>query len=109
MKKWKADLQESIELDERQNIAQGATRSLINTSIIEANYKVLLRWYMVPTRLASYVPDASPLCFPGYGQEGTMYHIWWRCPKVRRYWIRVYNFIYTLTQINLVKSRRDLC
>ena len=62
---------------------------------------------MVPFRLASFVPDASPLCFRGCGLEGTMYHIWWKCPRVRRYWIRVYNFIYTLTQINLIKSPKQ--
>lgn len=107
MLKWEADLQENIELDEWHVIAQEASKSLINTSIIETNYKVLLRWCMVPARLATYVPTASPLCFRSCGQEGTMYHVWWQCPKVRRYSIRVYNFIYTLTQVNLVKSPKQ--
>lgn len=84
-------------------IAQAASKSLINTSVIEANYKVILRWYMVQTRLATYVLGASPKCFRGCGQDGTIYHIWWQCPKVQRFWIRVYNFIFILTQINLIK------
>lgn len=103
MKRWEADLQESIELDEWHKKGQGATKSIINISLI-ANFKVLMRWYMVPARLATFLPEASPRCFCGCGQLGTMYHIWWQCPKVRRYWIRVYNFIYTLTQVNLIKS-----
>lgn len=56
---------------------------------------------MVPTRLATY--GASPKIFRGCRQDGTTYHIWWQCPKVRRFWIRVYNLIFTLTQINLIK------
>ena len=81
-----------------------AYASYLNTSLIEANYKVLLRWYMVPTRIASYVPGASSLCFRGGGMEGTVLHVWWACPRVKRFWICVYNFIYSLTQVNLRKS-----
>lgn len=51
MKRWEADLQESIDLDEWHNLAQGAMKSIINTSLIEANFKVLLKWYMVLARL----------------------------------------------------------
>lgn len=40
MEKWETDLQENIELIEWHNMAQVASRSLINTSIIEANYKI---------------------------------------------------------------------
>lgn len=64
MARWEADLQESIELEEWHTIAQGASKSIINTSMIEANYyNVILRWYMVPARLATFIPGASPLSF----------------------------------------------
>lgn len=107
MKRWEADLQESIKLDEWYTIAQGATKSIIVTSLIEANNKIIMRWYMVLASLATFIPEASPRCFRGCGRLGTMYHVWWQCPKVRHYWIRVYNFMYTLTQVNLVKSPRQ--
>lgn len=104
MQKWEQDIEETMEMDTWYNTAQLASKGYINTSLIEANYKVLLRWYMVPARIATYIPGASPLCFRGCGGEGTIYHTWWSCPKVRRYWIRIYNFIYSLTQVNLTKS-----
>lgn len=63
-----------------------------------------MRWYMVPTRIAAYVPGASSSCFQGCGMEGTVLHIWWSCPKVKCFWILIYNFIYSLTQVNLLKS-----
>lgn len=77
MVKWEQDRQENLKLEEWQSIAQAASKSLINTSIIETNYKVLLRWYMVLTRLATYILGASPKCFRSCGQDGTIYNIWW--------------------------------
>lgn len=100
-------LNESLEMDEWQVLVQNASRSLINTLIIEANYKVLLRWYMVPVRLTSYVPGASPHCFRGCGQEGKAFHTWWQCPMVRHYRILVSFFIYSLAQVNLQKSLKQ--
>ena len=107
MLRWEEDLQETFDLNKWCELAETASKSLINTSIIEANYKVLLRWYMVPARLATFVHGATPNCFRGCGQVGTAYHIWWSCPKVRRFWIRVYNFIYSLTQLNMTKSAKQ--
>lgn len=102
MVKWEQDIQEGLERDWH-SIALPALRPLINTSIIEANYKVLLRWYMVLARLVTYIPGASSKCFRGCGQEGTAYHIWWQFPKVKRFWVRVYNSIFSVTQMNLTK------
>lgn len=36
--------------------------------------------------------------------EGTVLHTWWSCPKVKRFWIHIYHFIYSLTQVNQIKS-----
>lgn len=43
--------------------------SQINTFLIEAVYKVILRWYMITARLVWWVPEASSLCFRGCGQD----------------------------------------
>lgn len=104
MQKWEQDLEISLEVEVWSKMVQCAFRSYINTSLIEAYYKVLMRWYMVPVRVATYVPGASPQWFRGCGMDGTMFHIWWTCPKVRKFWIRTYKFIYSLTQVNLIKS-----
>lgn len=66
--KWEEDLDDHLQ---RHKLVQRTSKSLIKTSINKANYKVLLCWYMVPTKLASYVPGASPKCFTGCRQEGT--------------------------------------
>lgn len=36
-------------------------------------------------------------------QDFSVLHLWWACSKVRHFWIRTYNFIYSLPQVNLPK------
>lgn len=33
-----------------------------------------------------------------------MYHIWWQCPLVTRFWIRVFNLINSVTGVNIRRS-----
>lgn len=81
---------------ERSCLSSLSLKVNINTSIIELNHNVLLRWCMVPSRVA-------PNCFRD------IWDIWWMCSKVRRLCIRAYNFIYSVTQTNIKKSlRQDL-
>lgn len=71
-------------------------RGILNTSLVEVNYKVLSRCYLVPARLARLHPGISPLCFRGCGREGTMFHVWWTHPKVQRFWIRIFTLVYSI-------------
>lgn len=61
-------------------------KGILNISLIEANVKLLTIWYYVPSRLATIYPEASPLCFRGCNLVGSMFHIWWTCPRIRSYW-----------------------
>lgn len=79
-------------------------KRILNTSLVEANYKVLSRWYLVLKRLAKIYLNASPVCFRVCGQEGTMLHIWWTCLKVKRFWIRIFNLVYSVTRLNIRKN-----
>lgn len=56
--------------------------------MLESNYKSLLRWYLVATRVAKMHSAASPTCFRHCGQMGTMYHIWWQYSIIiYKFWI----------------------
>lgn len=103
MGKWEQALGETMAAEEWGKLAQYNSRC-INTSLIEANYKGFLRWYMAPVWLASCVPGASSSCYRGCGQKGMIVNTWWTWPKVKRFWIHTYNFIYSLTQISLIKA-----
>lgn len=77
----------------------------LNSMLVVIQLFKWLKHYMVPVGIASYVLAAYPLCFRGCGQKRVAFHIWWQCLKVRRFSIWVYNFIYSLTQVHLIKSR----
>lgn len=53
---------------------------------MEAFYKVLNRWYLVPSRLAKFIPSYLAHCFHSCSEQGTHMHIWWTCPIVQTFW-----------------------
>lgn len=57
-------------------LLEQAYKGIINVSLIEANVKVLTRWYYVPSRLATIYPDSSPLCYRGCNLVSSMFHMW---------------------------------
>uniref|UniRef100_A0A803KB25 Reverse transcriptase domain-containing protein n=1 Tax=Xenopus tropicalis TaxID=8364 RepID=A0A803KB25_XENTR len=101
---WERDLGQTLEEKDWFVIWDQTAHNSINTSLLEAGYKVLLRWYLVPSRLHKINNQCDPQCFRKCGSEGTVYHIWWQCSRVQRFWTRVYQMIYSVTGINLPKS-----
>lgn len=57
------------------------------------SHKINLRWYLTPSRIARFHPQASPLCWRRCGQAGTLLHMLWGCPKLGSYWTDVYSLI----------------
>ena len=104
MEAWERDLQETWSLDEWHKVGTRAYKGLLNVSLIESNLKVLMRWYLVPSRLASMFPTASPLCFRDCQAQGTMLHIWWDCPKIRGFWNKIFNLIRKVTGVPVEKN-----
>lgn len=76
---WEKDINIMLELTEWQEIANNLSKMSINTNLVEFNYKTMLRWYLVLTRIERMYPTASQACFRHCGQLGTMYHVWWQC------------------------------
>lgn len=97
---WEADLGETIDENIWSKWSTMVHKGILNTSLVEANYKVFSRWYLVTTRITKIYPDASPHCFRGCGPEGTMLHTWWTCPKIKRFWIRIFNLVYSMTGVH---------
>lgn len=91
------DMEISWEPVEWSQAFQRSYRGILNISLIEANLKILTSWYYVPSRLAVIYLEASPLCFRGCDLEGTMFHIWWTCPRVRFYWKKVFHTLRKIT------------
>lgn len=47
-----------------------------NIEIRQSFYKVISRWYMTPRKLV--------------GDVGDMLYIWWSCPHLKKYWLKIH-------------------
>ena len=95
---WSKDLQITLDREDWIGIWNRTKSSSQNIIALEANYKVLMRWYLVPARISKFLPSYPAGCFRGCGERGTHEHIWWSCPIVRRFWIAIFQIASTLLQ-----------
>lgn len=99
---WGRDLQESWYLEDCNKYYFWSFRGVRNTSLIEANLKVLTRWYLVPTRLAKIF--TSPQYFKGCDIPGSMIHVWWGCSRIRGFGNKIFYLIRKDTGCRVYKS-----
>lgn len=64
-----------------------------NTSLAEANHKVIIRWYLGTFLLVKLAPSTSFYWFRNLAQIEDMYHIWWTCLKIHKFFLKMYNLI----------------
>lgn len=69
----------------------------------EMNYKLLTKWYYVPSKLHKINPDVSPLCWRECEGEGTHSHIWWHCPLTQLYWKEVLYLVKKICNAEIVQ------
>lgn len=101
VQKWEEDLGKTLESADW-NLIWSVTKSASpNVLAVEANYKVLTRWYLVPVRVAKYTQNYSAQCFHGCTELGTYFHVWWTCPIAQNYWKEIFHIASKLLNINL--------
>lgn len=101
MKKWESDLAMQFTDSEKEKILYFAQKSSIATKVQETNYKILTRWYRVPTALHRFFPQVSDTRWRfGVGQ-GSMLHVFWDSPKLIQFWQAVAETVKHLTNVDL--------
>lgn len=97
IKKWEKDLGVPLEENAKGNILTTTHSTATDIKTIESNYKCLSRWYATPVKINKYQPDRSPNCWRGCEMPGSMAHIWWSCPVVKKFWEKVIQIIKMIT------------
>lgn len=100
MLNWERDLDIELDLDTWHSHFASAYKGMLNISLIEANLKVISRWYLVPACLAKYYSQSSPL----YDHLGTILHIWWQCPRIISYWNKIFRLIHKITGTAVIQD-----
>lgn len=88
--KWERDLGRTLGNGTWQKVCAAAHKSSVACNIQEAGYKLLSRWYRTPRVLHRMFPSSSNRCWRCNGEEGTIYHIFWSCPVLERFWQTVW-------------------
>lgn len=101
VQKWEGDLERTLETTEWNQIWLTTKSASPNILAIEANYKVLIRWYLVPVRIAKYVHNYSTECYRGCSDPGTHFHIWWSCPKAQIFWKAIFTIASKMLGISI--------
>ena len=101
VRKWEEDLGRELDNSDWNQIWNTTKTASPNIQAVEANYKVLTRWYLVPARIAKYAKNYSAQCFRGCSDIGIHFHTWWSCPKVQIFWIRIFKIASILSGKNI--------
>lgn len=105
---WEKELDRTISLEDWSKSFLLTHKSTISSKAQELHFKVLSRWYRVPSLLHAIYPNTSHLCWRCNGAEGTMTHIWWGCPVLQPFWIKVIDVIQKITGIQLANDPASL-
>lgn len=101
---WEQDVEVSWEAETWFSTFQQAFKGMVNTTLMEANLKIITRWYMVTEPLVNIFPNTSPLCFRGCNILDTFFQTWWECSRIRGFWNKIFNF---LAQSNWSSSTKN--
>lgn len=84
--KWERDL--GLEFTDAQvkYIMTLSHKSSINSNLQEMNFKLLTRWYRTPKLLHRIFPAVSENCWRCSREVGDLFHIFWSCPVIQKFW-----------------------
>lgn len=67
-------------------------KSSISAKAQKLNFKILSRWYRVPSLIDSIYPEVSDCCWRCGEDDWTMTHIWWGMSIYPNFWSKVIEF-----------------
>uniref|UniRef100_A0A670JJJ0 Reverse transcriptase domain-containing protein n=1 Tax=Podarcis muralis TaxID=64176 RepID=A0A670JJJ0_PODMU len=103
MEKWTKDLGYNIKVEEWERLWKENIKFTACTLLKENMIKMFYRWYLSPSKLAKmYKVDNK--CWKCKSKEGTFFHQWWECGKVRSFWEEVYNELKKILKYTFVKK-----
>lgn len=104
IREWERDLQHTFTEAQLSHLYQLTHKSSVDTKMQENSFKLLTRWYRVPTTLVRIYPTASAACWRGCGLRGTFLHIWWECPRLWPFWQDIKAQIKVILDVDLQDS-----
>lgn len=99
--KWEKELGRNLTDTDVSLILKRVSATSVNSKLLELNFKCLTRMYLTPDRVHKIHRDKSQFCWRGCSEMGSMAHIWWLCPEMKRFWGEVRKFIKVITNLDV--------
>ena len=64
--------------------------------IIEISIKTIMRYHLIPVRMAIIKKSTNSKCSRRCGEKGTLLHCWWKCKLIQPLWRTLWRFLKTL-------------
>uniref|UniRef100_A0A670IVE2 Reverse transcriptase zinc-binding domain-containing protein n=1 Tax=Podarcis muralis TaxID=64176 RepID=A0A670IVE2_PODMU len=91
MIKWAQDIGHNIMFEDWERLWTTGLNFTACNALKENVMKMIYRWYMTPVKLAKIYHLSDNKCWKCKENEGTFFHLWWTCPKVKAFWEKIYN------------------
>uniref|UniRef100_A0A670IA38 Reverse transcriptase zinc-binding domain-containing protein n=1 Tax=Podarcis muralis TaxID=64176 RepID=A0A670IA38_PODMU len=100
---WARDIGHNIYAEEWEKLWKTHLKFTACVSLKENLMKMFYRWYLTPVKLAKMYGTCNK-CWKCREREGSFFHMWWECQKVKEFWEGVYNELKKILRYTFVKK-----
>lgn len=101
LRRWEEELGNKISVSEGGLLLGRVNATSVNYRVSEMNFRILARMYITPDRAHKIQKETSQLCWRGCKDIGTMAHIWWQCPGMKKFWGEIRSNIFEITSMRI--------
>jgi hypothetical protein len=91
--KWSSQLNKEFSPEEYRMAEKHLNKCSASLIIREMQIKTILRFHLIPVRMAKTKNSGDSRCWRGCGERGTLLHCWWDCRLVQPLWKSVWRFL----------------
>lgn len=96
---WEEDLSTTFSEAQWQLALKSVYKVTQCLTLWELTQKISLRWYLTPAKMASFSPHTPNTCLRFKSHKGDIFHIFWSCSAIQKYWIDTFNLLTNITKI----------
>lgn len=101
MRKWEAEIGRLILLSEWKKAFLLTHKLSLAGKHQERNYKIMIKWYWSLVDLHNVNGDNPETCWRCPNDRVTNVHIWYCCPMVREFWLKIFHIYQKITKSDI--------